>query len=100
MRLLRVVGLAAAFFGFGGCSSDGASQCAGAPSSNCVLLIVGSAEGNYNACYDVATQTVCEAGQWKCPAGSVPVEQCDCEGNAAGDPHSCGNQPDGGASGG
>lgn len=92
--------VASALFGvlFVGCG-DSHSECGGPVISGCTLLI-GAPDGGYNACYDVGTEAVCVAGEWKCPEGSVPEEECDCEGNAAGSPRSCGNQPDAGSSGG
>jgi hypothetical protein len=60
-----------------GCSNAGGTGVCGTPVPNCVVTN-GPASGGFAPCSDVAKSPICENTGWKCPAGTVPMEQCAC----------------------
>lgn len=86
----RALLLAALGVGTVGCGDSHSACTAPIPSVHCIRLVGGAPDGGHNGCTDVGAGIVCEAGEWTCPAGSIPLQQCDCEGGGApGAPRSC-----------
>ena len=76
MAMATVMALAGALLG-AACSDDKNAACDPATRSYCLdsLDNLGS-----RACADVATDQMCVGAQWVCPAGTVPQDECDCQG--------------------
>src|SRR5215471_21665043 len=60
-----------------GCSNAGGIGVCGTPVPDCVVTS-GPASGGFAPCSDVAKSPICQNTVWKCPAGTVPMEQCAC----------------------
>jgi hypothetical protein len=77
MRSFAIRGVCLAMMMLVGCSDGGGASSCGIPLPNCIITH-GPADGGFTPCSDVAKSPSCEGGAWKCPAGTVPMEQCAC----------------------